>query len=157
MNLATIYEGTSNPASDLRRACLVDQFEEVGYMVEFRPRASRGTVWFRCRHQFSAKEYGSLWDLLEKRTAKKLPLDSNGCLPWKKITFKGLDTGATEYLPSVRSAGVVEWQSSWAEVDLEIYAAEAFARDCAMWLAEKHSEKWKWVCIEETKLQYHES
>jgi len=159
LNIATIYDLIQNPSSDLRRASLMERFDEVGYMVEFRPRYSRGTVWFRSRHQFRAEDCLLLWDLLKKRTGKEVPLDTGGRLPYRKIYFAGppkSDTGYTEYLPSVNAAGILEMQSSWGEFELEVYAAEAFATDCASWLAARHAEKWKWVCIEVTKLNANE-
>jgi hypothetical protein len=161
LNLATIYTCSSNGATDLRRAMLKEQFGELGYYVEFQPAQSRGAVRWRSRHEFHFKDYLPLLEFLEKRTGRKLPaLNADGTLPGEMITHNNYGLPSEwdyyEFSPAVRRAGLSQLHSNGGSADLEIYAAEAFAVDVAKWLAMKHAEKWKWVCIEATKLRDYE-
>jgi hypothetical protein len=161
LNLATIYTCSSHGATDLRRATLAEQFGEVGYFVEFRPAQSRGSVFWRSRHEFQMKDYVPLFDLLEKRTGRKMPaLNAEGRLPGKMITHGDYGLPSEwdyyEFSAGVCRAGLRQLYNNAGSFELEIYAAEAFSVDVAKWLAAKHAEKWKWVCIEATKLRDYE-
>jgi hypothetical protein len=154
LNLATIYPGPENESRELRLAMLKERFEEVGYWVEFHPVRSIGRVLYRSRLEFNAADMAPVFRLLERRTGKKVPLDPQGRLPWRKVFyFKSEEPYYWDYTPSVKSAGIQRMGSCSGEFAFEVYAAEAFAKDLAAWLDSQHEQRFKWVCIEATKLK----
>lgn len=149
LNIATIYNSEINASTELRRALLRDQFDEVGYWVEFRPRETRCRVVFRCRHQMSKSKLAELLEMLEFATGRRIPLKKNGFLPVVKDEYE--DRYVLDRV--CRLGGIHYIYDCKAAFEMDVYCGEEFAKKLAEWLREWHLEKWKWVCIEATKLR----
>jgi len=141
MNVTTIYNGSSSEVTEMRLATVEANFQEVGYMVIFRLEKWKGDVTFQIRHQFGADEIPMLKKIIEiynECTGQKESLEK-----WKARRLRGTrsKSGLGElYLNGGTFNGMCA------------YDAETFSKRLAEFLSDWHAEKWKWVCIEATKM-----
>lgn len=142
LNLAVIYHCRS-PQEDLRRAILEANFEECGYMVSFHPVQARASVDYQTRHMipgYESVELRAICDLYMRCVGGKDPLTKFR----KDGGWKG--------------HGISELFSNRGSFSFAcVYQAEMFASLLAEYLRDWHAEKWKWVCIQETKIPGSES
>jgi len=118
---------------------LRDEFEECGYMVEFRPRQSRGSIFFRCKLPMGRENLHEFLKLLERRTGKKIVLNEDGSIPSVN------NYGFMMLSPAVQRAGLDTIWKWGGKCDMEVYAAEAFAKELAAWLQSEHADKSLWT------------
>lgn len=146
MNLETIFNSEMAGATVIRRETLRENFDEVGYLVEFLPKMSKGVVRFRSRHHITRDKLVEMFQILKKYTGRDIPFDDRGRI------LSETKHGMTMLASSVFRAGLLDIGTCWGTFELEVYSAEAFAKNLAEWLEEWHAEKWRWVSIQNTKL-----
>lgn len=141
MNRTTIYNTKRSETSALRKAMVIDEFEECGYWVIFYPRASHATVNYRSRQMLNLEKFNELLELIQKHTGKKAKKDK---------------LGRPIISPQVSHPNIIEIGNCHGHFQMGVYQAECFSKDLAKWLDDWHSRRYEWVAIQASKLKSYE-
>lgn len=141
MNLQTIYaidgRGRLPENGVLRRAILLDEFDECGYFVEFTPHRAEGRVLFRVRRPLTDYQLEELSNLVAEKGHAKAKVVFCRCVPER-------NRDGEEWKNEGRIIG--------GQFKLEVYSAEVFAKELAQFFEQWHEDKGTWIFNDDSKL-----